>query len=99
MRICNSPHLKLIKRELSHLNDFSKTGDDKIIVNFISDLVEVDILVIAEKVDQQDIFTVGDYKVMSLVWMCASTFSKNVSIDPRINQEYLTGISTICVTF
>lgn len=87
MRISNSPHLKVIDRELCHLRDFTKTGDDRIMVNFNSDLVEVDILVTAEKIDQQDILTVGDYKIMSPAWMFTSKFSRYISIDPRFNQE------------
>lgn len=87
MRISNSPHLRVIDRELCYLRDFIKIGDDRIMVNFNSDLVEVDILVTAEKIDQQDILTVGDYKIMSPVWMFASKFSRYISIDPRLNQE------------
>lgn len=87
MRISNSPHLKVIDRELCYLRDFTKTGDDRIMVNFNSDLVEVDILVTAEKIEQQDILTVGNYKIMSPVWMFASKFSRYISIDSQLNQE------------
>ncbi len=87
MRISNSPHLKVIDKELCRLGSFTKTGDDRIMVNFNSNLVEVDILVTAEKIDQQDIITIGDYKIMSPVWMFASKFSRYISIDPRLNQE------------
>ncbi len=87
MRISNSPHLKVIDLELCHLEDFTKTGDDRIMVNFNSDLVEVDILVTAEKIEQQDILSVGDYRIMSPVWMFASKFSRYISIDPRLNYD------------
>lgn len=42
MRISNSPHIKMIDRELCYLRDFTKTGDDRIMVNFNSDLVAVE---------------------------------------------------------
>jgi len=87
MRISNSPHIKMIDQDLCHLSDFTKTGDDRIMVNFNSDLVEVDILVTAEKIDQQDILTIGDYKIMSPVWMFASKFSRYIFIDPLKQQE------------
>ena len=87
MRVSNSPHIKLIDQELCRQRDFAKTGDDRIMVNFNSDLVEVDILVTAEKIDQQDILTVGEYKIMSPVWMFASKFSRYMSIDPLVQKE------------
>jgi len=87
MRISNSPHIKMIDRELCRLRDFAKTGDDRIMVNFNSDLVEVDILVTAEKIEQQDILTVGDYKIMSPVWMFASKFSRYIFVDPLRQKE------------
>jgi hypothetical protein len=87
MRISNSPHLKMIDMELYKLRDFTKTGDDRIMVNFNSDLVDVDILITAEKIDQQDILTIGDYKIMSPVWMFVSKFSRYISIDAFKQQE------------
>ena len=48
-------------------------------VNFNSDLVEVDIPVTAEKIDQQDILTIGNYKIMSPVWMCLLPSSQGTS--------------------
>jgi len=87
IRISNLPHLKLIDRELCKLSEFTKTGDDRIMVNFNSDMVEVDILVTAEKIDKQDILNIGDYKIMSPVWMFASKFSRYISVDPLKQKE------------
>jgi hypothetical protein len=87
MRISNSPHIKMIDMELCKLRDFTKTGDDRIMVNFNSDLVEVDILVTAEKIDQQYILTISNYNIMSPVWMFASKFSRYIFIDPEKQKE------------